>query len=216
MRIPVELPRCYRLLNHGPTTLITTANEGRANVMAAAWVMPLDFTPPKVAVVFAQDTYTRFLVDATGEFAINVPPRALAELTQAVGSVGGREVDKIARYSIATFSASMISVPLVEKCVAWLECRVISEPAIQQSYDLFVAEVVAAWADDRVFSNGKWHFPDEAHRTLHHVSGGSFFVTGNSIELPRPDETGSVRPSSPGLIDRPLFGGSLIPGKKKG
>ena len=48
MRQPVDLPRAYRLLNHGPTVLVSAEHEGRRNVMAAAWVMPLDFNPAKV------------------------------------------------------------------------------------------------------------------------------------------------------------------------
>lgn len=47
----VDLPHAYRLLNHGPVTLVSSAHGGAQNVMAAAWAMPLDFTPPKVAVV---------------------------------------------------------------------------------------------------------------------------------------------------------------------
>lgn len=49
----------YRLLNHGPTTLITTAHAGKRNIMAAAWVCALDFNPPKVTVVIDRKTYTR-------------------------------------------------------------------------------------------------------------------------------------------------------------
>ena len=61
MRIPVPLAHAYRLLNHGATTLVSTAHGGRRNVMAAAWVMPLDFEPPKFAAVVAADTLTREL-----------------------------------------------------------------------------------------------------------------------------------------------------------
>ena len=50
-RRDVALPHAYRLLNHGPTVLVSAAHAGRANVMAAAWAMPLDFDPPKVTVV---------------------------------------------------------------------------------------------------------------------------------------------------------------------
>ena len=39
----VDLKHAYRLLNHGPTVLVGSAHEGRSNVMAAAWAMPLDF-----------------------------------------------------------------------------------------------------------------------------------------------------------------------------
>jgi flavin reductase (DIM6/NTAB) family NADH-FMN oxidoreductase RutF len=50
-RVAVPLAKAYLLLNHGPTVLVSSAHGGRQNVMAAAWSMPLDFAPPKVAVV---------------------------------------------------------------------------------------------------------------------------------------------------------------------
>ncbi|MFY7856100.1 MAG: flavin reductase, partial [Rubrivivax sp.] len=59
---PVPLDKASRLLNHGPTVLVGSAHAGCVNVMAAAWAMPLDFTPPKVAVVIDKATLTRELV----------------------------------------------------------------------------------------------------------------------------------------------------------
>lgn len=32
-----SLEKAYRLLNHGPSVLVTSAHEGQRNVMAAAW-----------------------------------------------------------------------------------------------------------------------------------------------------------------------------------
>ena len=52
-------------------------------------------------------------------------------------------------------------------------------------YDLFIGEVLAAWADERVFRNGHWEFdtaPDEL-RTLHYVAGGQFYATGASVTV---------------------------------
>lgn len=68
MNRPVELARAYRLLNHGPTVLVTTAHGNRRNVMAAAWNMPLDFDPPRVAIVIDRKVYTRELIEASGAF----------------------------------------------------------------------------------------------------------------------------------------------------
>jgi hypothetical protein len=44
---PVPLPKAYRLLNHGPTVLVSAAHNGQRNIMAAAWAMPLDFNRRK-------------------------------------------------------------------------------------------------------------------------------------------------------------------------
>lgn len=90
----VELAKSYRLLNHGPVTLVTFEHEGAGNVMAAAWVMPGDFDPPKLLLVLDSNTYSRDLLEASGTFVINLPCRRQAELTLAVGNSTGREQDK--------------------------------------------------------------------------------------------------------------------------
>jgi flavin reductase (DIM6/NTAB) family NADH-FMN oxidoreductase RutF len=183
----VPLAQSYLLLNHGPVTLVTSAHAGRANVMAAAWAMPLDFEPAKVLLVIDKQTLTREFVDATGEFALNIPGRAQADQVLAAGSVSGRDGDKFARTGLATFAATQIAAPLIAGCLAWLECRVIPEAANQQRYDLFIAEVVAAWADPLAFSDARWHFPDAARRTMHYQAGGTFFATGEAFDCAPPN-----------------------------
>lgn len=174
----------FKLLNHGPTTIITSAHAGKRNIMAAAWVCALDFNPPKITVVIDSKTYTRELMEAEGTFAINLPCVKQIEMVKKVGSISGRDLagtDKFAEYGIETFAAQEISAPLVKDCVAWLECKIIPEPHNQNTYDLFIAEVIAAHADARVFSDGQWHF--EGHdelRTIHHIAGGVFFATGQA------------------------------------
>lgn len=182
-RIAVPLPKSYLLLNHGPTVLVSSAHGGRRNVMAAAWNMALDFDPPKVAVVIDKATLTRELVEASGEFVLSVPARQQAALTLAVGTQSGREIDKFAEVGAGATAASRVGAPLIEGCLAWLECRVIPEPHIQQTYDLFLGQVVATWADPDAFSNGRWHFPDDARRSIHYQAGGSFFATGETFEV---------------------------------
>ncbi|BDT68426.1 hypothetical protein os1_26090 [Comamonadaceae bacterium OS-1] len=183
---PVPLAKAYRLMNHGPVVLVSSAHGGTSNVMAAAWSMPLDFDPPKVTVVIDKATLTRQLVEASGVFGLNIPCVAMAAQTLAVGTDSARTVPaKLAQHGITTFTASQIAAPLVQSCVAWLECRVLPEPHNQGQYDLFIAEVLAAWADERVFSDGRWHFdaaPD-ALRTLHYVAGGQFYATGQSLQV---------------------------------
>jgi flavin reductase (DIM6/NTAB) family NADH-FMN oxidoreductase RutF len=178
---PVELPRAYRLLNHGPTVLVSAAQAGRRNTMAAAWNMPLDFDPPKVAVVLDKSTFTRTLVEASGRFMLSVPVRAQAALVTAVGGASGREVDKEAVLGLHYLDGED-ALPRVAGCVAWLACRLLAEPALQRAHDLFLGEVTAAWADPRVFSNGRWHFDGHDDlRTLHHVAGGHYLVPGAAV-----------------------------------
>ncbi|WP_343593708.1 flavin reductase family protein [Paracidovorax wautersii] len=183
-RRPVPLDRATRLLNHGPTVLVSAAHGGRSNVMAAAWNMALDFMPPKAAVVIDKATFTRGLIEASGYFALSVPCHAQAALTTAIGGVSGKEVDKATTLAgLAWIDEPESPAPLVEGCVAWLACRLLPEPHIQQAYDLFLGEIVGAWADERVYSAGRWHFEGhDALRTLHHVAGGHYLLPGDSVD----------------------------------
>jgi flavin reductase (DIM6/NTAB) family NADH-FMN oxidoreductase RutF len=188
----VELPKAYRLINHGPTVMVSSAHGGRRNIMSAAWNMALDFTPAKVCVVIDKTTFTRGLVEASGEFMLQVPARAQAAQVLAVGRQSGREGDKFADAALRTLDAALLADGQVaavspallstalEGCLAWLACRVIPEPHNQQAYDLFIGEVVAAWSDPRAFSQGHWRA--DAPPSLHYIAGGAFFETGPAFE----------------------------------
>jgi flavin reductase (DIM6/NTAB) family NADH-FMN oxidoreductase RutF len=183
---PVALDKSYRLMNHGPTVLVSAHHAGVTNVMAAAWACVLDYgQTPKVTVVLDKATLTRELIEASGTFALQLPTKAMAKLTYAVGSDSAKDVpDKLSRHGVITFASPGLGIPLVEGCVGWLACRLVPEPHNQNQYDLFIGEIVGAWADERVFSNGHWHFDDAPDdlRTIHHVAGGQFLVTGEVVQ----------------------------------
>lgn len=186
MRIPVDLKYAYRLLNHGPTTLLTSSYQDKKNVMAAAWVMAIDFVPPKVLAIISADTYTKQLVAASGQFVVNVPTVAQVDLTYAVGQVSGADIDKFITYNIQTSASEKSAAPLIDGCVAWLECRLIPESHLQNAYDGYIGEVVAASADDEVFTNGRWDFANAPYKkTIHHISAGHFFVSGDIVKASR-------------------------------
>ncbi|WP_047285414.1 flavin reductase family protein [Pseudomonas protegens] len=188
LRRPVPLDKAYRLLNHGPTVLVSAAHGGQRNIMAAAWAMPLDFEPPKVAVVLDKSTWTRQLLEASGTFVLNVPCVAQVDIVQSLGNSSGLELsqsgsDKFTAYGLQAFAGEQLAAPLLEGCVAWLECRLLPEPHNHQQYDLFLGEVIAAQADTRVFSEGRWHFDGHDRlRTLHHVAGGHFLTIGDAVD----------------------------------
>ncbi len=182
----VPLDKSCRLMNHGPTVLVSAKHNGTTNVMAAAWACVLDYgQTPKVTVVMDKATRTRELVERGGYFALQLPTKAMATLTVGVGSDSARDVpDKLAKHGVKIFTAPGSALPLVEGCVGWLACRLVPERHNQETYDLFIGEVIGAWADDRVFRDGRWHFedaPDEL-RTIHHVAGGQFLMTGDSVQ----------------------------------
>lgn len=184
---PVEPKHVSRLLNHGPTVLITSKDpeSDKLNIMAAAWSMPVEFSPPRIAIVVDKSTWTRQLIEKSNTFAVCVPTLALKDITYAVGSVSGRDNDKFEQYKINALKSPNLGLPIIEDgCAAWLECRLLPELSSQQNYDTFFGEVISAAADIRVFSNGHWDFNEQNRslHTLHHLGGGNFITPGESVK----------------------------------
>jgi flavin reductase (DIM6/NTAB) family NADH-FMN oxidoreductase RutF len=133
-------------------------------------------------VVVDSRTLTRQLIEASGVFGLQLPTRGFAAQTLAVGSHAGVELDKFSAFDLDPFPAQIIDVPMLAGCITWMECKVI--PDESQRHDLIIGEVVAAYADSRVYSNNRWHFGDDPElRTCHYVAGGTFFATGDAFEV---------------------------------
>lgn len=181
---PVDLKHASRLINHGPTVLVTTSNGRRRNIMAAAWSMPVEFTPPRIAIVIDKKTFTRELIEATDAFAVVIPGRALVDLTFAVGSDTGRDVDKFARHAVVATPGPALGMPVIEEgCSAWMECRRIAEPHTEDAYDTCFAEVVSAAANECIFKEGRWILTADnaALHTIHHLGAGNFACAGELL-----------------------------------
>lgn len=189
--LPVPLEKALRLINHGPTVLVSAAHDGVDNVMAASWVCGLDFAPPKLSAVLAGTAKTRELAERSGHFAIQVPTVRQARLVHAVGNSSLRDdPDKLQRCGAELFRIDGAPAPLVAGCSAWLLCRILPDTHTRDRYDLLLGEIVGAWADDRVFRDGHWQFEtaDPGWRSLHYIAGGHFYATGDPVEVPDDSE----------------------------
>ncbi|MCK0207990.1 flavin reductase family protein [Starkeya koreensis] len=174
-KLPLE--DVYRLIEPGPVVLLTTAQDGRANVMTMSWHMMMEFTPPRIACIVSENDFSFRALRATGECVIAVPAAELAEKVVAVGNCSGRDGDKFACVGLTPAPAGTVAAPLVKECFANLECRVV-DTALVPAYNLFVLEVVAAWTDR------KWTDPaQDAPKTIHHRGYGRFAVDGEIVTL---------------------------------
>lgn len=168
----LPLSRVYGLLEPGPVLLLTTAQDGRANVMAMSWHTMMEFEPPLVGCVVSGRDFSFAALVATGECVLNIPTVELAKIVVACGNSSGREVDKFALFGLTPVPAALVGAPLIDECYASLECR-ITDRQLVDPYNFFVLEVVKAWIDPAL----------KDPRTLHHRGRGAFMVAGETIRL---------------------------------
>jgi len=169
----LPLARVYRLLEPGPVVMVTTARQGRANIMAMSWHTMMEFLPPLVGCVISNRNHTFDIVKATRECVINIPTVELAKKVVGCGNTSGRRVDKFSAFQLTPVPASLVSAPLIDECYVNLECRVVDARLVAK-YNFFVLQVVKAWIDPS----------RKDPRTIHHLGMGAFMVAGRKIKLP--------------------------------
>ncbi len=185
----VPLDKAYRLINHGPTVLVSSQDQHTTGVMSAAWACALEFSPAKVTVVLDKSCKTREIIEHSGRFALQVPTLQQIDLVYALGMISQYDApEKLRQCGVELFHfKGHANLPVVQGCSAWLLCELIPEPHNQQQHDLFIGRVVAAYADERVFRNGHWHYQDvdPSFKSLHHVAGGHFYTIGDAVSAPQ-------------------------------
>jgi flavin reductase (DIM6/NTAB) family NADH-FMN oxidoreductase RutF len=188
MKKDIPLWQAYRLLQPGVVTLVTTRYLDKNNVMAASWVAPVSYQPPRIGAAIAPANLTHDLVRASECFALNVPGRPLAEQVDKAGRISGRDVDdKLAEIGLTESEADAIDVALIEECLAHVECGLVDVVELGD-HSWFVGEVLAAKADEDAF-HGTWLLDtDEEAKPLLHLGGAAYAVPEARIVVPRQEE----------------------------
>ena len=192
MRLTLELQDALRLFNGGPVALVTTRWRDKTNVMPAIWVSPLSRTPPMIGVTVHPSRYTSDMVRFSEEFALNIPGRELLDHSHYFGAVSGADVDKLSLARLDTFKASKIDVPLLENCIAHVECGL--EDALRiGDHTLFVGRVVAVHAEQDAFDQ-TWLLRDSDYKPLHFLGLDRYALLGEPLQA-------KLRTSDEGAIE---------------
>jgi len=180
MKRSLEEVSALRLLNGGPVALVTTRWRDETNVMPAIWTTPLSHMPPLVGVAVHPRRFTHDMIRYAEQFALNFPARDLLNHTHYFGTVSGEDVGKLENSRLATFKASKVDAPLLENCIAWIECGL--EDALRiGDHTLFVGRVLVVQADEEAFEEA-WKLDDVEYRPLHYLGGNRYAILREAME----------------------------------
>ena len=187
MRHSIPEQDARRLLGGGPVVLVTTSWRGNTNVMPAAFVTPLSFDPPLLGLAVHPSRHTHDMIKHSEEFALNVPGRELLHHCQYLGSLSGRDANKLELTKLPVFRARKVDAPLLEGCVGYIECGV-SDALTMGDHTLFVGNVVAAQVEKEAFDE-TWLLTDADLKPLHYLGLNYYALLGERLEarVPRPE-----------------------------
>jgi flavin reductase (DIM6/NTAB) family NADH-FMN oxidoreductase RutF len=191
MRRTLEVTEALRLLNGGPVVLVTTRWRDQTDVMPAIWTTPLSHNPPLLGVVAHPSRHTHDMIRFAEQFALNFPGRDLMNHAHYFGVVSGREVEKLDLSKLPTFGATKVDAPLIDGCIAYIECGV--EDALRLGdHTLFVARPLVVQAESESFDE-TWLVGDGDYRPLHYLGLDRYAVLGERLQAElRTTEEGAI------------------------
>lgn len=106
--------------------LLTTKNGEKVNTMTIGWgTVGIEWGKPIFIAYVRPSRYTHELLEANGEFTINVPCGSTGSILGYCGSKSGRDSDKIKELGLTLEDPEMISVPGIKELPLTLECKVL-------------------------------------------------------------------------------------------
>ncbi|MFW9832265.1 MAG: flavin reductase family protein [Candidatus Thorarchaeota archaeon] len=172
-KVTVPLDQSFYLLHPYNAQLISSKSpDGQNNVLTIAWIIPTSVNPPLLTMSIRKERFSYPIIRETGEFVVNIPTFDMAEKVIKAGRMSGKRIDKFGELPLTPRKAKVVKAPLIEECVAHLECKVwkIIEAG---DHDLIIGEIVAAYVIDGYFTK-TWDITK--YRPCQHT-GKEFFTT---------------------------------------
>jgi flavin reductase (DIM6/NTAB) family NADH-FMN oxidoreductase RutF len=169
-----------RLLNPGPVAIVTTAWRGVANAAPIAWTVPLSMEPPLVGCVIHPHRHTADMIRFSDAFAINIPGPRLLKQTAFLGTQSGLENNKLEAAGLETFAPLMIDAPLIEGCLAWIECT-LQDVIRTGDHTLFVGQAMKVHAEDEAYAE-RWLLESRDMSPLVYLGGTRYAIVGDPLD----------------------------------
>ncbi|MCT4627402.1 flavin reductase family protein [Halodesulfovibrio sp.] len=134
-----------------PQAILGTHIEGRPNYMALGWVTRVNYSPPLIGIGVHKGHATHQAITETGQFSINFPSTEMVNITDYVGLVSNKRVDKSELFD--RFYGELKDAPLIKECPLSLECKLYETVSLPTN-TLFIGEIVGTWCEERYMTDG--------------------------------------------------------------
>lgn len=140
-----------------PVVLVSAKSCEQENFLTVAWCGIVCSVPPTVAVSIRPSRFTSQLIKNSGEFVINIPSEKLLDEIDKAGTLSGADTNKFELLKLRKENSETVSAPTISECLVALECK-LKQTLSLGSHDCFIAEIVAARAEQRIISKDRIDF----------------------------------------------------------
>lgn len=176
----LELSKSYRLVNHGPTVLVSTTDGTTTNACAVAWCAPASRSPARFVLTIGKRHKTYENLTKIPECVINIPTLEAMDELLVCGHQTGHDGDKLAKAGVKLLDSETVKPHRLAACIAWIEAKMIGEPVIDGT-TLIVVEATHVETVPGVL-DPQGHMNVQTFKTLHHLGGPRFALPGEVFE----------------------------------
>ena len=141
-----------------PAVMVSCGDvDGEKNILTVAWTGTVCSEPPMCYISIRKERHSHDIIVRNGEFVINLTTESLAYATDWCGVKSGRDHDKFKEMNLTPERGQVVRAPIIGESPLNIECRV-TEIKPLGSHDLFLAEVVAVNAEEKLIDRGTGAF----------------------------------------------------------
>ena len=159
-------------LETGPIVLVSSAWEGKTNIMTMGWHMMMEFDPALFGCYIWEGNHSFEMIRRSKECIINIPTTDLVNEVVGIGNCSGDKTEKFKKFGLTPMPGARVCAPIIKECYANFECKLADGRQISK-YGLFIWQVVKAHVA----------IAPKYPKTLHYRGEGVFMTSGGTINL---------------------------------
>ena len=122
--------------------------------------------------------FSHHLIEENGCFVINLVSRGITDATDWCGVKSGRDFDKFVETGLTAIASDNLGCPMVAESPLSLECKVVQQLHLG-SHDMFLAEIVGVYADEKLIDENGRLMLDQANLTAY--CHGEYISLGEKV-----------------------------------
>ena len=132
----------------------TYDQEGKANVMCAAWGGIACSVPPCIAVSLRKATYSYGCIVENQAFTISIPSEDYVKEADYFGMVSGRDEDKFSTTGLTPVKSDLVNAPYIQEFPLVIECKLLHTFELGL-HTQFIGEIMDVKVDEDLLEEGK-------------------------------------------------------------
>jgi flavin reductase (DIM6/NTAB) family NADH-FMN oxidoreductase RutF len=132
----------------------TYDENGKPNMMTAAWGGVCCSRPPCIYVSLREATYSYGNILKRKAYTVSIPGEEYWREADYAGVASGRDTDKFKDTFLTPTNSKVVDAPYVEEYPLVLECK-LKEVVSLGLHTMFVGEIIDVKADQDMLSNGR-------------------------------------------------------------